>query len=266
MDPVTFNSPESYIPIFEWKNYPKLYSFSIEFQTTENYGVLAYVLGSTNDNKVLYQNSDSYLQSMHRDFFALEIHNRFLNAYINYGSNYYRHEVVHEHVSSGKQHQIQVEFHGGYVTFKFDQKPPSTIKIDNGNGLLELEGPLIIGGIYPNHTSNSLSSPSRHLPPYFLSGMLNHGYVGCIHDVIINGEYVNLTHYASLESISGISTEICSAMPNQCTIGHCMNGGICSEGWNRFICDCSSTGYNGPICNQRMCFVELKYTAFYTYI
>jgi neurexin len=252
-DPVTFNSPESYIPLFNWKSSPKLYSFSIEFQTVENHGILAYILGATNsyNNNTKNTKTDSFLVALNRDFFALEIHNRFLNVYINYGSTYYRHEVVHEHVSSGKSHQIQVEFNGNFVTLKFDQKASKTIKIDSGNGVLELQEPLVIGGVYPNHTGASFSNPSKHIPPYFLSGILNHGYVGCIHDVIINGEIVNLTHYASLESVSGISTDICAAMPNQCSIGHCMNDGICLEGWNRFICDCTSTGFNGPVCNQR---------------
>ena len=49
-DPITFSSPNSYIPINEWKEFPKFNSFSIEFQTTENYGVLAYILGADNTN------------------------------------------------------------------------------------------------------------------------------------------------------------------------------------------------------------------------
>lgn len=30
----------------------------------------------------------------------------------------------------------------------------------------------------------------------------------------------------------------------------CQNGGICSEGWNRPICDCSATSFTGPTCGQ----------------
>ena len=46
MDPVTFSSPNAYIPILEWRDYPKLVSFSVDFQTNERYGVLAYILGA----------------------------------------------------------------------------------------------------------------------------------------------------------------------------------------------------------------------------
>lgn len=260
MDPVTFSSPNSYIPVHTWKDYPKFFSFSIEFQTTENYGVLAYILGAdntnnnnkTNKHNKLTNQVQSKLLSFNRDFFSLEIHNRFLNAYFNLGTSYIRHEVVHEHVSSGKSHQISVEINDKYAIFKFDQRPETSIPIElSSNDVLDLTGPLIIGGIYPNHTAPPASNPSLRIPPYFYSGMLGHGYVGCVQDVEINGQYVNLTEYAALEGVSGVNTEMCTPMPNQCDIGHCMNDGICMEGWNRFVCDCSATGFNGPICNQR---------------
>lgn len=260
MDPITFSSPQSYIPVFNWKDYPKFYSFSIEFQTTENYGVLAYILGpNPNTNIVKNKATASSIMSFNRDFFSLEIHNRFLNAYFNLGSTYIRHEVVHEHVSSGKSHQITVEINDNYALFKFDQKPETSIKITNTpNELLELTGPLIIGGIYPSHIMPPATNPSLKIPPYFYSGMLGNGFVGCIQDVEVNGQFVNLTQYALLEAVSGVNTEMCTPMPNQCDIGNCMNDGVCLEGWNRFFCDCSATGFNGPICNQRKCTFFIK--------
>lgn len=127
MSPVTFSSPNSYIPIYTWKDYPKLRSFSLEFQTNEYYGILAYALGadvqqsaqSTNSKNYNHITSSTFPLSYKRDFFALEIHNRFLLAYFNLGSNYIRHEVVHEHVSSGKSHQISVELNDQYALFRF---------------------------------------------------------------------------------------------------------------------------------------------------
>ena len=125
MEPVTFSSPQSYIPIKSWFNYPKIYSFSIEFQTTENYGVLAYILGperesnlSLHYNNKLKNQQPSPLGLFDRNFFSLEIHNRFLNAYFNFGSSYIRHEIVHEQVSGGKSHQLLVEINEQFVCFK----------------------------------------------------------------------------------------------------------------------------------------------------
>ena len=94
-EPVTFSSPDAYIPISNWNEYPNLFTFGIEFQTVESYGVLAYVLGNSNqrDYQIDYRQNQSPLIAFQRDFFALEIHNRLLNAYFNFGSNYTRFEV-----------------------------------------------------------------------------------------------------------------------------------------------------------------------------
>lgn len=260
MTPVTFNSPNSYIPVYEWSGSPRLDSFSIDFQTNERYGVLAYMLGAENGNNMNNPNAynkltsqiQSKLLSFNRDFFSLEIHDRFLNAYFNLGSSYIRHQVVDEPVSTGTSHQITVEINDKYATFKFDQRAETSLRIDHQeHDRLELHGPLIIGGVYPNHTAPFSVNPSLKIPPYFYSGMLGHGFVGCIQDVEVNGRMVNLTHFASVEKVSGVSAEMCTPMPNQCEIGHCMNGGVCMEGWNRFVCDCAATGFNGPVCNQR---------------
>jgi neurexin len=275
VDPVTFSSPESFIPITKWKDYPRFYHFSLEFQTTESFGVLAYILGKYDNHSSDHQNDQQYLIkknneqlssliALNRDFFSIEIHNRFLNVYFNLGSNYIRHEIVHEHVSNGKSHQISIEINEKFALFRFDQRPESTIRIDtNIIDKFDLNGPLIIGGIHPDHMLpyssklNSLDNPK--IPPYFFSGVLGHGYVGCIQDVEINNQIVNLTNFIQLANVTGVNTDMCRPMPNQCEIGHCMNDGICNEGWNRFVCDCSSTGYNGPICNQRKLFLLLLF-------
>jgi neurexin len=183
-----------------------------------------------------------YALGEHGNFFGIEIHNRFLNAYFKFGlDKYIRHEVTRESVSSGRAHQLEIEIESDHILFKFDEKTENFLMISN---TLIIDGPLIIGGLYPNHTR-------AHIPPYFYSGILSNGFVGCIHDLEINGKYLNLQQAALNEGVSGVGTDMCVQMPNQCDIGHCMNDGLCNEGWNRFKCDCSATGYNGPICNQR---------------
>ena len=262
MDPVTFSSSDSYIPILNWTDYPKFYSFSLEFQTNERNGILAYILGAQNDATVP---ANSSLVSLSRDFFSLEIHDKFLNAYINLGSKYSRHEITNERVSSGRSHQVSVVLNPMQAIIRFDQSEEKIINFDNANNndKLDLVGPLVIGGIYPSHVAPPSANPSLRLPPYFYSGMLGHGFVGCIQDVEVNGHYVNLTHFAALEGVSGISTEICAPMPDQCDLGNCLNEGVCLDGWNRFYCDCSSTGFNGPTCNQRKsCFRCIYFHSF----
>lgn len=43
-------------------------------------------------------------------------------------------------------------------------------------------------------------------------------------------------------------TPHCPESSNSCKPDTCYNGGICHEGWNRVICDCSNTEYAGATC------------------
>lgn len=42
----------------------------------------------------------------------------------------------------------------------------------------------------------------------------------------------------------------CHVQANVCAGNPCLNGGTCVEGWNRPICDCTSTLYYGPTCGR----------------
>uniref|UniRef100_A0A3Q2R3U4 EGF-like domain-containing protein n=1 Tax=Fundulus heteroclitus TaxID=8078 RepID=A0A3Q2R3U4_FUNHE len=35
---------------------------------------------------------------------------------------------------------------------------------------------------------------------------------------------------------------------HRCSSAPCGNGGLCKEGWNRYICDCTGTGFLGTNC------------------
>ena len=45
---------------------------------------------------------------------------------------------------------------------------------------------------------------------------------------------------------------------NECGSGPCDNGGTCTDGINRYVCDCTNTGYEGTNCEIGECriFVE----------
>ena len=138
--------------------------------------------------------------------------------------------------------------------------------------------------------SNSLSeySPNKAtnnnywIPPVLWTATLRQGFVGCFRDFAINGRSVDVASYAknqdsgkiliskvlinisstTLQSIpfqcvanmnyfSGSVINSCELIPTQkCDDSSCMNQGKCTEGWNRFICDCSATSYTGPTCGK----------------
>ena len=49
---------------------------------------------------------------------------------------------------------------------------------------------------------------------------------------------------------SGSIRSSCHIMPPKCGEKPCMHGGKCTEGWNRFICDCTETSFTGPTCGR----------------
>lgn len=57
------------------------------------------------------------------------------------------------------------------------------------------------------------------------------------------------TQDQNLISLGSIRT-LCHTQPQQCPSQPCLNGGVCSEGWNRFICDCTNTMFTGPTCGK----------------
>ena len=121
------------------------------------------------------------------------------------------------------------------------------------------------------------------IPPVLWTATLRQGFVGCLRDFAINGRSVDVSSYAKNQDsgkilISNIFTNIsdtsffrlisfqwhykhqlfsgsvitsCESIPTQkCDDNSCMNQGKCTEGWNRFICDCSATSYTGPTCGK----------------
>lgn len=52
--------------------------------------------------------------------------------------------------------------------------------------------------------------------------------------------------------IKGAVKASCHVQPNQCSgaAPPCLNSGVCNEGWNRPICDCSATSFTGPTCGR----------------
>lgn len=43
---------------------------------------------------------------------------------------------------------------------------------------------------------------------------------------------------------------LCHTQPSQCPSQPCLNSGVCTEGWNRFVCDCTETAFTGPTCGK----------------
>lgn len=88
------------------------------------------------------------------------------------------------------------------------------------------------------------------LPTELWTAMLNYGYVGCIRDLFIDGRSKNIRQLAEMQNAAGVKSSCSRMSAKQCDSYPCKNNAVCKDGWNRFICDCTGTGYWGRTCER----------------
>ncbi|XP_033734709.1 LOW QUALITY PROTEIN: neurexin-2-like [Pecten maximus] len=220
--PVTFTTPESYIILPSWEVGSAGGSLSFAFMTNEPNGVVMYNSGTRNS-----------------DFFAFEIQDRFMYLIIDLGSGAMRIQVSMQPVSDAKLHEVSLEHIGRRGWILFDgQRVNYTVRGENSN--LDMVGVLYVGGV------NDYKEKYQ-LPKEMWAGMLGYGFVGCMQDVVINGNKMDLLNAARKQSKTDI-VNYCRPSEPQCMTRPCINNGQCSEGWNRYVCDCKATRYVGDFC------------------
>src|SRR5262249_2925851 len=88
---------------------------------------------------------------------------------------------------------------------------------------------------------------------------LRQGYVGCLGDLMINFDRFNLIRESRRQESVGMGEQcVGSGTDNNspdaaCASYPCLHGGLCRNGWTRFVCDCSFTEFRGGICEIREC-------------
>jgi len=144
-------------------------------------------------------------------------------------------------LSDGEWHKVELRLNRnhGQITIDGDTEEFDTPGEDDE---LDLGGSFYVGGL--DHMEPNLKPPTA-----IWSAALKYGFVGCIRDLVINGASIDIVGYAH-EQNSGSIRSSCHTMPRSCHDRPCMHGGACTEGWNRFICDCHQTSFTGPTCSR----------------
>ena len=83
-----------------------------------------------------------------------------------------------------------------------------------------------------------------------MDGAPNYGYVGCIRDLFVDGQSKDVRRIAETQKATGVKPSCSKEAPKLCLSNPCQNNGVCREGWNRYVCDCSGTGYLGRSCER----------------
>ncbi|XP_013396315.1 neurexin-2-like isoform X1 [Lingula anatina] len=219
--PVTFATPESMVKV-PYALAQKSGVITFQFQTNERNGLLMYS-GSVQGSS---------------DFFGLELLEGYLYLVLDLGSGAIKIQASTLMVTDGLPHKVMVTYNGKQGKVSVDGVEVEYTTKGNSEQL-DLDGTLYIGA----------AAEGSQLPREMWVGSLGYGYVGCMQDVFIDGKVKDLSKFAEEQEIHGMTQE-CHPTRHQCTARPCLHDGICTEGWNRFLCDCSATGYFGPSCNE----------------
>jgi leucine-rich repeat transmembrane neuronal protein 1/2 len=230
-DPVTFTTRDSFLELPNWDS-ARAGTLSLKIRTNEPNGVLVYNSGANNG---VGQSSD---------FLAFELLDGHIYLLLNLGSGSVKVKATTRRVDDGHWHTVSLRRTGRSGRVTVDESAVDFISPGTSNQL-DLEGPLFLGGVGTQSTEST--KMSHILPAELWSGSLKYGFVGCVRDLVVNGDAIDIAEFARRQD-SGSIRPACHTSPPQCDSQPCMNSGSCIEGWNRFTCDCSLTSFTGPVC------------------
>ncbi|XP_051506852.1 neurexin-1a [Myxocyprinus asiaticus] len=237
LDPITFETPESFITLQKW-NSKKTGSISFDFRTTEPNGLLLFSHGKP---KQQTKEAKSPL-TLKVDFFAIEMLDGLLYLLLDMGSGTTKTLAVNKKVNDGEWYHVDFQRDGrsGTISINTIRTPYQAPGVSE---ILDLDDNLYLGGLPENKAG-------LVFPTEVWTALLNYGYVGCIRDLFIDGQSKDIRHIVEVQTSVGVKPSCTKESPKQCLSNPCQNNGICREGWNRYVCDCSGTGYLGRSCER----------------
>ena len=75
------------------------------------------------------------------------------------------------------------------------------------------------------------------------------GFLGCMQHINIQGEMIDDIPSSANH---GVINGSCSVQ-DRCDPNPCEHGGICSQDYETFECNCGETGYEGAVCHKCEC-------------
>ncbi|XP_044519250.1 neurexin-1 isoform X11 [Gracilinanus agilis] len=236
LDPITFETPESFISLPKW-NAKKTGSISFDFRTTEPNGLILFSHG-----KPRHQKDAKNPQMVKVDFFAIEMLDGHLYLLLDMGSGTIKIKALQKKVNDGEWYHVDFQRDGRSGTISVNTlRTPYTAPGESE--ILDLDDDLYLGGL-PENKAGLI------FPTEVWTALLNYGYVGCIRDLFIDGQSKDIRQMAEIQSTAGVKPSCSRETAKPCLSNPCKNNGMCRDGWNRYVCDCSGTGYLGRSCER----------------
>uniref|UniRef100_A0A3P8NHN3 Neurexin 1 n=1 Tax=Astatotilapia calliptera TaxID=8154 RepID=A0A3P8NHN3_ASTCA len=233
LDPVTFDTPESYVALSKWTA-KKAGSISFDFRTTEPNGLMLFSHGKP---RILLADHSHTV-----DFFAIEMLDGHLYLLLDMGSGTTKTKAIDRKVNDGEWYHVDFQRDGRSGTISVNSVR-TAYTAPGDSEILDLDDTLYLGGL-PEDRAGLI------FPTEVWTALLNYGYVGCIRDLFVDGQSKDIRRLAEAQRAVGVKPSCSREPPKQCLSNPCQHNGICREGWNRYVCDCSGTGYLGRSCER----------------
>ncbi|XP_041817968.1 neurexin 1a isoform X3 [Chelmon rostratus] len=238
LDPVTFDTPESFVALSKWTA-KKAGSISFDFRTTEPNGLMLFSHGKPRQQQ---RKDPRTPPTVKVDFFAIEMLDGHLYLLLDMGSGTTKTKAIDRKVNDGEWYHVDFQRDGRSGTISVNSVR-TAYTAPGDSEILDLDDTLYLGGL-PEDRAGLI------FPTEVWTALLNYGYVGCIRDLFVDGQSKDIRRLAEAQRAVGVKPS-CSREPaKQCLSNPCQHNGICREGWNRYVCDCSGTGYLGRSCER----------------
>uniref|UniRef100_A0A8C7I7S5 Neurexin-1a-like n=1 Tax=Oncorhynchus kisutch TaxID=8019 RepID=A0A8C7I7S5_ONCKI len=238
LDPVTFDTPESFVALSKWSA-KKAGSISFDFRTTEPNGLMLFSHGKPRQQQRKDPRTPPILKV---DFFAIEMLDGHLYLLLDMGSGTTKTKAIDRKVNDGEWYHVDFQRDGRSGTISVNsQRTAYTAPGDSE--ILDLDDILYLGGL-PEDRQGLI------FPTEVWTALLNYGYVGCVRDLFVDGQSKDIRRLAEAQRAVGVKPSCSREPPKQCLSNPCQHSATCREGWNRYVCDCSGTGYLGRACER----------------
>ncbi|XP_061911369.1 neurexin-1a isoform X7 [Entelurus aequoreus] len=246
LDPVTFDTPESFVALSKWTA-KKAGSISFDFRTTEPNGLMLFSHGKSRqvqrkDPRTPPTVKVFFPPLLQVDFFAIEMLDGHLYLLLDMGSGTTKTRAIDKKVNDGEWYHVDFQRDGRSGTISVNSVR-TAYTAPGDSEILDLDETLYLGGL-PEDRAGLI------FPTEVWTALLNYGYVGCIRDLFVDGQSKDIRRLAEAQRAVGVKPSCSREPPKQCLSNPCQHNGICREGWNRYVCDCSGTGYLGRSCER----------------
>jgi len=169
-----------------------------------------------------------------------------LYVVLDLGSGTLKLKAAHRRVDDGQPHRVSVrqDAVNGMVRVD-DEERRYVVTGQTSPSTLDLENYLYVGGLSHQWTQHASS-----LPVDMWTVDWRRGYVGCMSDLVVDSGRVNLVKVGRDQEVMGLADQCQAPAASPCASQPCLHNGQCINGWNRYVCDCTMTGYRGSYCQH----------------